>query len=256
MERVTSRKNPRIKHMRALYADRDYRRRCREFVCDGPKLLSEAISSGAQIVNALVLSGREDLYRFPDGVRAQSVPEDVLRSVTDVGSPQGVVFSCRMPDTALEDVPAGDRLILLDGVQDPGNVGTVIRTADAFLISGVILAGPCADPFGPKCVRATMGGVFRQRIYEISREKAASALSGRALYAAENSPRAKDIREIDLSRAVVVIGSEGSGISEEIGKLCESGIRIPMPGKSESLNAAVAASIVLWEMNRQLIARA
>lgn len=256
MERITSRANPLIKHIRRLIADRDYRRQAGCFVCDGPKLLGEAVSSGAHIDTVLISPDAVGLIALPDtaAARVAMVDEDLLQSVAGVLNPQGVLFTCRMPDTALsaDALKTGCHLIL-DGVQDPGNVGTVIRTADAFSVSSVLLAGACADPFNPKCVRATMGAIFRQKVIELSRAEAVTALraSGLKLYAADNDPAAGEIQDIDLSHAAVVIGSEGPGVSGEMLALCGKKLIIPMQGKSESLNAAVAASIVMWEMGRK-----
>ncbi len=253
METITSRVNPLIKHIRRLISDRDYRRQSGSFVCDGPKLLEEAVSSGVELETVLISDSAA--ISLPEGINARLVAVDdaLLQSVAGVLNPQGVLFTCRMPDTALPGVLEAGCHIVLDGVQDPGNVGTVIRTADAFSISSVLLAGACADPFNPKCVRATMGAVFRQRIIELSRAEAAAALeaSGLTLYAADNDPDAVEIDQIDLSHAAVVIGSEGPGVSAQMLALCGKRLRIPMPGKSESLNAAVAASIVMWEMSKK-----
>ena len=161
----------------------------------------------------------------------------------------GPVFTLGMPREGSADF---DRAILLENVQDPGNVGTVIRTAAAMGIKTVILSGSCADVYSPKTARATMGAIFSEHILRLSAQDAARLCreKGLRLYGAALSQRARDIRELELAGSVVAIGSEGRGLSQELLGLCDGELIIPMAQGSESLNAAVAASIVLWEMAR------
>ena len=147
----------------------------------------------------------------------------------------------------------GRRWLVLDGVQDPGNVGTIWRTADAFGADGLILCSGCADPWSPKTVRATMGAVFRLSVYEGTLKDAAERLAAESipLYTAALRDDTADIRDVSLSTAAVVIGSEGRGVSDEALRLCQKTIKIPMRARCESLNAAVAAAVALWEMARK-----
>ena len=142
--------------------------------------------------------------------------------------------------------------IVLENVQDPGNVGTVIRTANAFGIGAVLLVGACADLYNPKTVRATMGAIFRQRVEQLSVDEMKALLCENALplYGAALSDGARDIRQAELRQAAVAIGSEGNGLSRELLALSDGQIIIPMTPESESLNAGVAASVVMWEMTR------
>ena len=144
------------------------------------------------------------------------------------------------------------KVLALEAVQDPGNVGTVLRTADAFGIDLVVLLDGCADLYAPKTVRAAMGAVFRQPAIVMDREAFVSFCRGQnlPLYGAALSSRAQDLRKLDLSRAAVVIGSEGQGLSRTMLDACDGELIIPMTGEAESLNAAVAAAIVMWEMQR------
>ena len=148
-------------------------------------------------------------------------------------------------------LPAG-RYLVLDGVQDPGNVGTVWRTADAFGADGLILVNHCADPFSPKTVRATMGACFRLPVWETELDALKPLLdeAGVPLYATALREDTEDVRRADLSAAAVIIGSEGRGVSRQALELCKQTLKIPMTDRCESLNAAVAASVVLWEMYR------
>ena len=165
-----------------------------------------------------------------------------------------IVTDCKAQgiETLTPDKYGRSRYLLLDGVQDPGNVGTIWRTADAFGADGLILCGGCADPWGPKTVRATMGAVFRLPVYECSLEEAAERLAqaGVPLYAAALREDTADVRDVSLDRAAVVIGSEGRGVSQEALERCWKTVKIPMRDRCESLNAAVAASVALWEMAR------
>lgn len=247
MECVTSRQNPLFQQIRKLNASASFRRSQELFVCEGPKLLAEALKWGWR-VPAVVSAQGTALPEIP-GARRVETPGDVLKSLADTQSPQGVVFLCALPGTDLPDKLEPGRYLVLDGVQDPGNLGTVWRTADAMGAKGLLLTGGCADPFGPKAVRATMGACFRLPVWrgESRAVKALLDASGIPLYATALREDTVDVRRADLSRAAVVIGSEGRGISEEMLALCEKALKIPMEEKCESLNAAVAAAVVLWE---------
>ncbi len=142
--------------------------------------------------------------------------------------------------------------MVLENVQDPGNVGTVLRTAAALGTELVILTGECADPWNPKTVRAAMGALFRQPLLQLSRAELAKRLREweLPLYGAALSPESADVRTVSLHRAAVAVGNEGNGLSEALLDMCEKKIIIPMTPGSESLNAAVAASLLMWEMAR------
>ena len=161
----------------------------------------------------------------------------------------GPVFTLAMPEGHNVELR---RAVLLENVQDPGNVGTVIRTAAALGFDSVILCGACADVYSPKTARATMGAIFRENIVRMDIAAAAEYIHSRGmkLYGAALSERAADIRTAELNNAVVAIGSEGRGLSEQVLGACEKTLKIPMNPRCESLNAAVAATVVLWEMYR------
>lgn len=246
MERITSRKNEIIRHIRRLGAERDARREGGEFVCDGEKLLGEALRAGAEI--GTVLWAGEPSVSVP-GAAQYLVPEELLDYASPLKRAARVLFTARIKRA--QPAPPG-RTVVLETMQDPGNLGTVLRTADAFGVGTVILTGDCADPWHPKAVRATMGAIFRQRFYEMGRGELRAFLTGRGqrLYGAALSDKAEDIRGLDLRCAAVAVGSEGQGLSRALLSLCDGELIIPMNGKSESLNAAVAAAVVMWEMTR------
>ena len=250
MEHITSRNNQLIKHIRKLTADRQYRRSSGLFFGEGPKLLAEALRAGTAI-EAVVTAQATGLPGL-EGLRQVQVPADLLDSLCDTRSPQGVLFLAKMPELAPPERLGGDRWLILDGLQDPGNVGTIWRAADALGADGLILVGPCADPFSPKTVRATMGACFRLPVYEAEASQLPGLLerSGLPLYAAALREDTADLREADLSRCAVAIGSEGRGLSPQVLEMSEKTLKIPMRDRCESLNAAVAAAVILWEMAR------
>ena len=251
MEQITSRKNPLITHIRKLMGDRAYRRECGEFSGDGVKLLEEAVRWDAPLTCVVYTEGTA-LPKLPEGVRVVQVPEDVMGSISPMKAPQGALFLCRMRAQEVPEKLSGSRWLVLDGVQDPGNVGAIWRTADALGADGLLLTDGCADPWNHKTVRATMGACFRLPVYEVKRQDLPALLERSALplYATALREDTLDLRDADLSRCAVVIGSEGRGVSEEILAMSEKTLKIPMRERCESLNAAVAATVVLWEMAR------
>lgn len=172
-----------------------------------------------------------------------------MQSVSLMDAPQGAIFLCRLPERKPGTILPGT--LLLDGIQDPGNLGTILRTADALEVPVVLLDG-CADTYNPKTVRASMGAVFRTQPVSMTRQQAIAACREAhiPLLATAMSADAVDLRQADLRAAAVVIGSEGQGICPELFAAAEQKIIIPMSPRCESLNAAVAATIVLWQMKR------
>ena len=251
MEAISSKQNPLCTHMRRLASTRSYREGKREFFCDSPKLLEEALRWGAEIV-AVLYTADVTLPPLPASVRVAEVTEQVMKSVSPMEAPQGVVFSCRMRDNTAPKTLEGSRYLVLDGVQDPGNVGTMLRTADAFDCEGLFLLPGCADVYNPKTVRAAMGVLFRRNIYRCDLETLSELLkaAGIPLYGAALRDDTADVREIDLKKAAVAVGSEGRGLSEAVLGRCDKTVKIPMSERCESLNAAAAAAVLLWEMFR------
>ena len=250
-EILTSRKNPLIAHLRALHASRSYRSECGEYLCDGIKLLEEAVKWKADVVTA-VFSEDLALPPLPEGVRTVRVSRELMQYASPMEAPQGVLFTVRTPALSLPQELTGAHYLVLDGVQDPGNVGTILRTADAFCCDGVFLLPGCADAYNDKTVRATMGAIFRRPVYSASLEALTALLQRSAipLYGTALRNDTVSLRACDLSRAAVAIGSEGKGLCAPVLDACRATIRIPMSERCESLNAAVAASVVLWEMYR------
>ena len=251
METITSRSNPLCTHLRKLASDRAYRRKCGEFLCDSPKLLEEALLHGGDL-RTVVCTEDAALPPIPAGVRLVSVPADVMKSVSPAQAPQGVLAVCAMRAPALPEMLPGKRYVVLDGVQDPGNVGTILRTADAFRADGMFLVNGCADLYNPKTFRATMGAVFRCPVWncDIPNLRRLLTNSGLPLYGAALRADTVDARTLDYSRCAIAIGSEGKGLSQALLAVCDQTVLIPMSDHCESLNAAMAATVLLWEAAR------
>lgn len=254
LERITSRQNPLMVRLKKLGSDKKTRRQEGAFLCEGAKLVEEAIRWQAGVETLVVAEGICPPEGLPDGVRLVEVPADVLKSVSTVDTPQGMLAVCATPALTPPKGLTPGRYLVLDGVQDPGNVGTVWRTADAFGADGIFLLPGCAEPFSPKTVRSTMGACFRLPVWETDLEQLTVLLKEAELplYATALSDHTADVRQADLSRAAVVIGSEGRGVSRPVLDACALTLKIPMRSRCESLNAAVAASVVLWEGWRTL----
>ena len=247
MTHIESRDNPRVKRVARLLSSGAARREEGLFVCEGPTMLREAAAAGADIAEIYMLPGQETLL---SGIEAPcfTVTEPVLKKLSDTETPRGPVFVCRIPPQVL---PQGGQLIAVEDLRDPGNLGTVFRTAEALGLSEVVRVGSCTDLYAPKAVRSTMGSVFRvntcvmtpQELWQWTRKRNMT-LVGAAL-----SAGAQSIEKTDLRHACVLIGSEAHGLRLETLALCDAHAIIPIEG-AESLNAAVAAAIFLWEMKR------
>ncbi len=250
MEKLSSRKNAYIRHVRDLAAEAGYRRSQRQYLCDGQKTLGEAIRFGARIVSVLWKENAETVKGLCCPVQFEA-PAELFDYASPMKNSPGPLFCVEIPDE--EPLQAADSVLVLENVQDPGNVGTVIRSASAFGIDAVILTGDCADLYHPRTVRAAMGAVFRQHVLTMRREELFSMLQSLQLplFSAALDPVAKDIRSVELSRVAVAVGSEGQGLSKQMLDASMGKLIIPMTPDSESLNAAVAASILMWEMTQR-----
>lgn len=245
--RITGRKNPLLQQVRRLLNSRRERTAAGLFVADGTKLLYEAVKHWPGL-DTVILSDGVDA-EVPDHVRLVRVPEDVMESISPMQTPQGALFLCRLPEkTAFQPQPG---MLLLDGIQDPGNLGTILRTADALGVEVALLEG-CADPYNHKTVRASMGAVFRRSVVTTTWQEAQAACKAAGIPVAVTAltERAKDLRQAALKEMAVVIGSEGQGVRQEILDAADGELIIPMNPDCESLNAAIAAAIVMWQMKQ------
>lgn len=259
--RVESKQNTTLRHLARLVREKKYRHTTGEMVCEGEKLLEEALRTDTAVrivltdADAVLTDAAKALTAraAAQGARIFTAPSQLFALASDVETPQGILFSC-VPRVHMADaLPEALRsAMLLDGVQDPGNLGTIFRTADAFGLDAVILCEGCADPSAPKVVRATMGAVFRQPVYRMPLAQAVAALRTRGLsvYATALAADSVPLDQVELQGAAVIVGSEGRGVTAGALELCDRKIIIPMAGSAQSLNAGVAASILIWEMTK------
>lgn len=220
---------------------------------EGEKLIREAVISGAEFSHAFIEEGHELLGAVLEGSGAcvHMVKRRVMESLTQTNTPQWVAATVRTPNTSAPDYYPEGLIVALDSIQDPGNVGAVVRTADAMGAAGVLLGEGCADPFAPKPVRASAGSVYHLPIWEGRLETQLDRLSGSGytlvcghLQGESSLPR------IGRSCALI-IGNEGSGVSDSVAAKCVK-YRLPMYGLAESLNVSVAAGIMIYELARQM----
>ncbi|MGM9562712.1 MAG: TrmH family RNA methyltransferase [Faecousia sp.] len=248
MERITSSQNPLLRHIRKLQSSGAYRRQWGEFVADGFKLLEEALRWYPKIKTVVVSEGC-NLPPLPERVRRVEIPASLMMSLSEMKTPQGVLFTCELPKAEAPKVEKG--MLLLDRIQDPGNLGTILRTADALGVQ-VLLTNGCADAYSLKTLRASMGAVLRTTPRSLPMEMILTACKENEIPIAATALThdAVDIRTIAPEKYLMVIGSEGQGVSNELLTAAQTHVIIPMEPRCESLNAAIAATIVMWQMKR------
>ncbi len=247
MMEITSRKNEKVVHLKKLGSSSTYRNEHGEFFGDGIKLLREASLWGIEVHDIFYANEKPD-FNIPGAVFYKT-DYDIIRSISPLITPQDIVFSAKIP--CWNDVPALRNSIIIENVQDPGNVGTIIRTANAFGVENVLLIGNCADIWSSKTIRASMGAVFREKVFSIGLDTLEMLkTSDNNIYAATLNQNSADIRSISLENCAVCIGNEGNGLTEELISLCDGSVIIPMKPMCESLNAANAAAILMWEMSK------
>ncbi|MCM1283786.1 MAG: RNA methyltransferase [Muribaculaceae bacterium] len=253
---ITSTGNPQIKNLAALMKKPRERRLQGAFVAEGERLCLEAPE---ELLMQLFVS--ESYLAVPGhkaalgGRRYEAVSDRVFASVSDTQTPQGILAVVRMPEYGQKELLCGARthLLVLESIQDPGNLGTMFRTGEGAGITGVIMNASTVDLFNPKVVRATMGSIYRlpYRIVEdLPAELAALQREGVHLYAAHLDGAVRYDLPDYTGPCGFLIGNEGSGLTEETASLAEK-IKIPMEGQVESLNAAIAATLMMYECSRQ-----
>ncbi|MCI5648603.1 MAG: TrmH family RNA methyltransferase [Fusicatenibacter sp.] len=252
---ITSTGNSQVKHIMLLNRKAKERRAQGLFVAEGEKMYREAPQSWIRKVY-LSESFQKMNETLRDGIEYETVEDRVFASMCDTKTPQGVLTLLRMPFYEPEQVLGGPcpLLMVLEDLQDPGNVGTIIRTAEGAGVTGVILSQNSADLFNPKTIRSTMGSIYRMPflvtsnpvgfVQELKRQ-------GIAVYAAHLNGKNSYRKEDYTGPTAFLIGNEGNGLSEAMAKEASRLIRIPMEGRVESLNAAVASAILMYEAHSQ-----
>lgn len=261
MEQITSRANEKIKNLSRLLNRRKARGEQGLFVTEGVKLTLDAFDAG--LIPAEVYLTQALLERIPvlekiidRAENAAIISQELADKVADAQTPQGIFCLFPVLDNTADTVKIRNsgQYLLLDSLQDPGNVGAIIRTSEALGLDGLFLTSNCPDLYSPKVLRASMGGVFRLPIGLVDDPLTAidrCRSRGLPVYGAALSQGALMLdTRLFTKGAVVVIGNEGSGLGERTAAACENLIKIPMAGSANSLNASVAAGILIWEMTQ------
>lgn len=258
MEKITGKNNELIKGVKKLISSSGERKAEGRFVLEGARLVFDVLNSLYQVSCFLVTENAYEKYKaqcdtlIERSDKAYFISEEIAKKLSDTKNPQGIFAVCKISDKEIDIVTNG-KYIALDNLQDPGNLGTVIRTAEALGIDGVIVGGGC-DIYNPKVLRSSMGSVLRLdiiRCNDITEKLSQLKASGFRIYATTPDSNAVPVTEIDFSKGgICVIGNEANGVSDSVINLAHRCITIPMKGRAESLNASAAASVIMWEMLR------
>ena len=261
MEPIFSRDNPRVKEYCKLGSGKQTRRKLGRFTLEGTRLCEEAVRSGITVDYAFAsadwCSAHKEALRSleDDGVPVFQISEQVEKRISETSGPQGIYFVCpSIPQVELNELTEKEKILCLYDIQDPGNLGTMIRSADAFGFEAVVLSRDCCDLFSPKVLRSAMGSVFHLPYY-ISPDMPAFE---REMAACGKVSAAAVLENADLLAGCCIlpeihllyIGNEGNGLPESFAQACRYRITLPMKGKAESLNAAMAAGILMWELTK------
>lgn len=257
-EVITASKNPKIKELKELTAKSSKRREAGLFVCDGVRLCRDAALSKMEIVSVFVTEYCRDKNIDDFEVITENaenvylVSDEVMKSASDTVTPQGIICTVRIKNSTFTP-QKGKKYIALDAVQNPNNLGAVIRTAEAVGVDGLVISGGC-DIYNPKALRSSMGSIFRMPVTvtsNLENEIEEYKKLGIHTFASVVSGKATDITKADFTQGgICVIGNEGNGVSLEVQNACDEKVTIVMKGRAESLNAAEASSIIMWEMTK------
>lgn len=250
MKEVTSTQNPLVKQLRQLQTPAG-RKAHGLFLAEGEHLCVEALRSGSVRLLLVSKSHLEDFASWlPQGQEIVLVSDQVEKALADSRTPQGCLAVCELPRPRPLS-GAGPRLMALNRLQDPGNLGTILRTLDAAAFDGLIIDAGCADPWSPKAVRAAMGASFRVPVYAVdSLPDALKGLSGHALVAGDLNGSPYFSHPPFPEKVCLLVGNEGAGLDAEVMRLADFRLKLPIPGGAESLNAAVAAGLMVYDIVR------
>jgi len=265
-KRITSDSNPKIKRIKEL-SRKKYRDKYGEYVIEGSKIIEHAVETGAKLTSIFITedfynhSGENSILRDVfEKMETYIVPEKLFKEISTTDTPQGILGIVKKEDFQLEDILIREDLLIvvLDRLQDPGNIGTIIRTADAAGADCVLVDKGCVDVYNPKTVRASMGSIFNIPVINV--EDILKLLDLLIEKDVEIISTVLDTNtyyyDVDYGRRVaVLIGNEGSGLANELIEKSHWKVKIPILGKAESLNASIASSIVIYEIQRQRIFR-
>lgn len=257
VKEIKSKDNKLIKFILHLNSSSSFRKRENMFFCEGLRLCTDAMKSGVIIKAAFFTDATADKYSdlldllCDRGVEVCLLSDSIFKLVSETQNSQNVAVLCEMPSFETIDYVSLKRVVALEHIQDPQNMGTILRSAEALGVDCIILSKDCCDIFSPKVLRGSMGAVFRQKLIIADDFYAVlTAMKDRNIRIYAAVPRGGlDILSVDFNiPCCAVIGNEGNGLSDGVVALCSDRISIKMNGNAESLNAAVASSIIMWEM--------
>ena len=259
MNIITSKDNEFVKHVKKL-KEKKYRDICQSYIIEGIKLINEAINENANIKQIVICEDCTKIDVIPKELMYEIakyecvyVTKKIFDTLTDVVNPQGILAIIEKDINNNEIDYKSDIIVALDDIQDPGNLGTILRTVDSIGLNQIIVSKGTADAFNSKVVRSTMGAIFRIKIIEV--ENLAQAIKEMRKHHFKlmvTSLQTKNsIYDIDFYKKIIVIGNEANGVSKEIQDMADEKAKIPMLGRTESLNASVAAGVVMYEYVRQ-----
>ena len=263
MWEITSKENTLIKHIIKL-KDKKYRAEYNEFVIEGAKILKEAIEENANIKNIIISEAaiNSELVKKQLGEKLEKqeyiiVSNSIFKILTDVENPQGVLAIIEKNNKNNQIDFSQDIILILDNIQDPGNLGTIIRTVDSVGLKQIIVSKGTVDSYNSKVIRSTMGAFFRVNIIESNNLiDTVKQIQNNGFKVITTSLQTdKSIYDIKIKKTAIIVGNEANGVSKEIIDLADEKVIIPMKGKTESLNVAVATGVVLYEYLRQNIER-
>ena len=263
MQIISSKDNELIKHIKKL-KDKKHRDESNEYIIEGVKLIEEAVKENAKIKKIIICEDTTRTYEIPTHIMYEIakyecvyVTDKIFASITQVTNPQGIMAIIEKGDADVQIDYSQDIIVALDDVQDPGNLGTILRTVDSIGLNQIIVSKGTADAFNSKVVRSTMGAIFRVKIIEVENLPQAIKEMRRHHFKlmvtslqTENS-----IYDIQFNKKIIVIGNESNGVSKEVQEMADEKAKIPMIGKTESLNASVAAGVVMYEYVRQKLSK-
>ena len=259
MQQITSKENKLIKHIIKL-KEKKYRKEYNEYIIEGAKIVQEAIQEKAKIKQIIISENaintdlilnhlKEELQK----INYIIVPSNIFKLISEVEKPQGVLAIIEK-EKQEENIDVNQDIILaLDDLQDPGNLGTIIRTADSVGLKQILISKGTTEAYNPKVIRSTMGAIFRVKIIECEnlKETLKKLQKNNFKIMVTDLNIDKSIYDIKLQKNVIIIGNEANGVSEEIKNMADTRAIIPMFGKTESLNASIATGVILYEYVRQ-----
>ncbi len=253
---ITSISNPKIKDIIQLQKKSRLRNERGLFLVEGIRMAREIPADQMVQMYATADFYQKSRQQLPQEIRPELVSEQVFSAMSDTKTPQGVLAVVKQSEYQPETLMSAENahLLVLDNLQDPGNLGTIFRTAEAAGVTGIIMSRDCVDIYNPKTVRSTMGAIFRQPfvyVESVPETIAQMKKHGITVYAAHLQGRQTYDKENYRAKTAFLIGNEGNGLRQEVAEAADVWIRIPMEGEAESLNAAVAAAVLMYEVNRQ-----